>query len=299
MRRFEGLWVPLVTPFDEQGVVDLAALQRLVRHLAEAGVHGFVVCGTTGEAAALTDEESEQVLRTVLEHAGGRPVMMGVGGITPDDVAAQCRRWAAFGIDGFLVPPPHYVRPTAQGVIDFYERVAAAAAPLPIIVYDIPYRTGVTLSLDTLRALASIPGVAALKDCGGDARKTQALIADGRLAVLAGEDAQVFTTLCQGGAGAITASAHLQPRHFVTMVEAVKAGRLAEARAWHHHLAPLVAALFAEPNPAPLKAVLATLGFGSATVRAPLTRASADVATHARAVHELASGPPLAGELVR
>lgn len=299
MRRFEGLWIPLVTPFDEQGALDLAALQRLVRHLVEAGVHGFVVCGTTGEAAALSDAESEQVLRTVLEHATGRPVVIGVGGITPGEVAAQCQRWAAFGIDGFLVPPPYYVRPTAQGVVDFYAQVAAAAARLPIIVYDIPYRTGVTLSLDTVRALAAIPGVAALKDCGGDARKTQALIADGQLAVLAGEDAQVFTTLCQGGAGAITASAHLQPHHFVAMVEAVKAGRLAEARAWHHHLAPLVAALFAEPNPAPLKAVLATLGFGSPVLRAPLTRASAEVAAHAQAVHDLASGPPLAGGLVR
>ena len=111
----------------------------------------------------------------------------------------------------------------------------------------------------------------ALKDCGGDARKTQALIADGRLAVLAGEDHMIFTTLCQGGQGAIAASAHLHPQAFVAMFDALRAGDLATARRWHHRLAPMVAALFAEPNPGPLKAQLAVLGQIEGGVRAPMT----------------------------
>jgi 4-hydroxy-tetrahydrodipicolinate synthase len=198
-----------------------------------------------------------------------------VSGVSPRDVAKQCQRWSAERIAGCLVPPPSYVRPSQQGVIEFYAQVAAAARPLPVIVYDIPYRTGVELALATLRTLAGIDGIRALKDCGGDARKTQALIADGRLQVLAGEDHQIFTTLCQGGRGAIAASAHLHPRHFVALYEHVQAGRWLEARALHHALAPLVGALFAEPNPAPLKAVLAHLGHVDPGVRPPLTPATA------------------------
>jgi len=270
MQAFSGIWVPVVTPFAPDGAVDAEALAALVRHLVEAGVHGIVVCGTTGEAATLSDDEQARVLDTVLNACGDVSVVMGVGGVSPLDVAKQCRRWGTRSLAGLLVPPPHYVRPTQQGVIDFYARVAEAAAPHAVLVYDIPYRTGVELTLATLRTLALIPGVRAIKDCGGDARKTRALIADGQLDVLAGEDHQIFTTLCQGGSGAIAASAHLHPRRFVALHEAVRAGRWLEARALHHALAPLVDALFAEPNPAPLKALLASLGHIGPALRAPM-----------------------------
>jgi 4-hydroxy-tetrahydrodipicolinate synthase len=263
-----------VTPFAPGGQVDVPALDALVRELCRAGVHGFVVCATTGEAAVLGDQEKAQVLQTVCVASVDRPIVMGVSGVSPHDVARQCRRWSGPRVAAFLVPAPHYVRPSQQGVVDFYGVVAAAAAPHELIVYDIPYRTGVDMALPTLLAVARIPGVRAIKDCGGDARKTQALIADGRLEVLAGEDHQIFTTLCQGGPGAIAASAHLHPDRFVAMYEAVRCGRWEAARALHHALAPLVAALFAEPNPAPLKAVLATLGPVGPDVRAPLTPAT-------------------------
>ncbi len=237
-QEFSGIWVPVVTPFAPNGTVDETGLARLVRELARCGVKGFVACATTGEAATLLDAEKALVLHTVREAGAALPVVMGVSGVSPVDVARQCEHWRAAGAAGFLVPPPSYVRPSQQGLLQFYASVAAAARPLPIVVYDIPYRTGVELHLTTLRALAQIDGICALKDCGGDPRKTQALIADGQLQVLAGEDHQIFTTLCQGGSGAI-------------------------------------AALFAEPNPAPLKAVLAGLGSIGADVRAPMTPASA------------------------
>jgi 4-hydroxy-tetrahydrodipicolinate synthase len=285
MQKFSGIWVPLVTPFGPDGAVDAAALTGLVRRLVEAGVHGFVVCGTTGEPAALSDAEKAVVLDTVLAACGDRPVLMGASGITPSEVAAQCKQWSGRRIAGFLVPPPCYVRPTQQGVIDFYGQVAAAAAPHALIVYDIPYRTGVELTLATLRTLAGIPGVRGVKDCGGDAHKTQALIADAQLDLLAGEDHLIFTHLCQGGSGAIAASAHLHPQHFVAMFEALRDARLTDARAAHHALAPLVAALFAEPNPAPLKAVLASLGQIGPALRPPMTPASDAAAARAQAAH--------------
>jgi 4-hydroxy-tetrahydrodipicolinate synthase len=285
MQAFSGIWVPVVTPFMPDGAVDAPGLAGLVGHLVESGVHGLVACATTGEAAMLDEREKELVLRTVLGACGEVPVLMGASGVSPRDVADQCRRWGRRRVAGFLVPPPGYVRPSQAGVIDFYRQVAAAAAPRAVVVYDIPYRTGVELPLATLRALAGIAGIRAIKDCGGDARKTQALIAEDRLAVLAGEDHQIFTTLCQGGRGAIAAAAHLHPQRFVAMAEAVRTGRLETARALHHALAPMVAALFAEPNPAPVKAVLAALGRIGPTVRAPLTPATADAASAALAAY--------------
>jgi 4-hydroxy-tetrahydrodipicolinate synthase len=282
MQQLSGIWVPVVTPFAADGRVDHERLAALVKSLVADGIHGLVACGTTGEAATLDEAEQSAVLGTVLSAAGGRPVLMGVSGIAPREVVAACRRFGEQAgepaVAGFLVPPPSYVRPSQQGIVDFYREVAAAAAPRAIVVYDIPYRTGVELSLATLRTLAGIPGVAGLKDCGGDARKTQALIADGRLAVLAGEDHQIFTTLCQGGQGAIAASAHLHARRFVELFDALQAGDLPRARRLHHALAPMVSALFAEPNPGPLKAQLAALGQIGPALRAPMTPASAPVA---------------------
>jgi 4-hydroxy-tetrahydrodipicolinate synthase len=292
MASFSGIWVPLVTPFAPDGSVDRSGLTALVRSLTAAGVHGLVVCGTTGESDTLSDDEKAQVLATVLGACGDRPVVMGVKSTTPNDVGAQCRRWSGAPIAGFLVPPPPYVRPSQPGVIQFYAEVAQAAAPLPIIVYDIPYRTGVTLALATMRALARIPGVRAVKDCGGDAGKTQTLIADGQLDVLAGEDALIFSTLCQGGTGAIAAAAHLHPERFVALHDAVCAQRLHDARALHHALAPMAQALFAEPNPAPLKAVLAHCGAIGATVRAPMTLASAAAAQAAIEAFTAAGAAP-------
>jgi len=293
MQQLSGIWVPVITPFAADGRVDHERLAALVKSLVADGIHGLVACGTTGEAATLDEAEQAAVLRTVLQAAGGRKVLMGVSGIAPREVAAACRRFGEQTVAGFLVPPPSYVRPSQQGIVEFYREVAAAA-PSAIVVYDIPYRTGTEMSLATLRSIAAIPGVRGLKDCGGDPRKTQALIADGQLAVLSGEDHNIFTTLCQGGQGAIAASAHLHPRGFVEMYDAVLAGDLPRARRLHHALAPMVAALFAEPNPGPLKAQLAALGRIGPALRAPMTAASAAVAAALHAAWQQA-GVSLSG----
>jgi len=270
--HFTGLWIPLITPFSN-GAVDHAALTRLVQHLRPTGIAGLVVCGSTGEAAALDKTEQLAVLDKVLQVADGLPVVMGLSGYHLPDTLAWVQTLAAKPLAGLLVPPPHYIRPSQDGVLQWFTAIADASA-LPLIVYDIPYRTGVSITLATFRGLARHPRMAAIKDCGGDAAKTQALIADGQLQVLAGEDAQVFSTVALGGAGAIAACAHLHTRQFVRVMALIGSGDMAGARALWRPLQPLIAALFAEPNPGPLKAVLAHLGQIHNELRAPMTVAT-------------------------
>lgn len=268
-RRYAGMWIPLVTPFRD-GATDLPALGELVAHLRQQGVRGFVACGSTGEAAALDADEQLAVLDTVLETAQGLPVLMGVSGYH----LPKLREWlgvlASRPLSGLLTPAPLYVRPAQAGLLDWFHALADRSAA-PLIVYDIPYRTGVSIGIDTLLTLAAHPNIQAIKDCGGDAGKTLALIADGRLEVLAGEDLQLYATLAQGGVGGITASAHLQTARWVALMGLIAQGRLDEARTEWLRLVPLVQTLFTEPNPGPLKAVLAGQGRMREELRAPMT----------------------------
>lgn len=271
--RFTGIWPALVTPFHDGGdAVDHDALHRLVRRFADAGVAGIVACATTGEAATLSQAERLAVLDSVLEAAPGLPLVAGLSGIDPRAMLAELEAIRRRPIAGILVPPPSYVRPSQTAIVRFYDSVAAPG--VPVIVYNIPYRTGVRIERDTFRELARIPGLVAVKDCGGDTALTQELIAGGRFDVLAGEDLQIFTTLCLGGAGAIAASAHVRPDLFVKMAAALAAGDLATARRIQAALRPLIESLFAEPSPAPVKAALAAIGLIGDAVRPPLLAAS-------------------------
>lgn len=264
---FSGLWVPLVTPF-RGNRIDEMALRLLVRHLQEAGVTGFVVCGSTGEAASLSHAEQLSVLDTVLAACGDKPVMMGLAGTQSGEMVERLREIAKRRVAGVLISAPHYLRPSQAGIVAHFQALADAS-PVPVVLYDVPTRTGVAMDTTTLLTLAAHPNIRAIKDAGGDAEKTRTLIADGRLAVLAGNDDCIFTTLCMGGAGAIAASAHLLPERFVAMVAALRAGRLAEARSLYHALTPLTLALFAEPNPSVFKALLARQGALLNELRAP------------------------------
>jgi len=284
--RFSGIWPALVTPFIDFAV-DLDGLRKLVTRFAHAGVAGLAVCATTGEAGTLSFAERLTVLDTVLGCAPRLPVVMGVAGINPQVLHAELDAIRQRPVAGILVPPPYYVRPSQEAIVRFYADIAARAER-PVIVYNIPYRTGVRIERATFDALARIHGIAAVKDCGGDVALTLALIADGRLDVLAGEDLQIFSTLCLGGAGAITASAHVRPDLFVGMAEAIEKGDLATARRVQYALQPTIEALFAEPSPAPAKAVLAALGLIRDEVRAPLLPATPPLReTLARLVRDL------------
>lgn len=269
---FNGLWIPLVTPFRDEAI-DHPALAAMTTRLAQQGVSGFVACGSTGEAAALDKDEQLAVLQTVVDAAEGLPVVMGLSGYHLPQTVEWVQALGCFPLAGLLVPPPHYIHPSQEGLLLWF-RTLAEASSAPIVVYDIPYRTGATLATETLLALAGHPRIRAVKDCGGNAAKTQALIADGRLAVLAGEDAQMFSTLACGGSGAIAASAHWQAPRFVELMQLLGAGELPEARRVWQALLPWVEACFAEPNPAPLKALLAQAGWMRNELRPPMTAAS-------------------------
>ncbi|WP_321867577.1 4-hydroxy-tetrahydrodipicolinate synthase [Paraburkholderia tropica] len=275
MSSFSGIWIPLVTPFN-QGAVDHEALDALVRHYAHAGVAGFVALGTTGEPAALDDREQDAVLATVLAAAGMLPVVAGVSGNHTASVRERIEALNDAPIAGMLAAAPYYIRPSQAGVIGHFAALADASRK-PVILYDIPARTGVRLELATLLELAGHERIVAVKDCGGSLDKTLALILDGRLQVLCGEDIEMFGALCAGASGAIAASAHLLPARFVAMAQAVREERLGDARALWHGLVPLVRAAFAEPNPGPVKAALAQRGLIRNELRAPMTVVSAEL----------------------
>ena len=283
---FSGLWIPLVTPF-QGDAVDLPALRRLVDHLARSPIRGFVPCGSTGEAESLSHEEQLAVLDTVLESCRDKPVVMGLAGVRLPDMLHQVKEITRRPVAGLLISPPYYLRPAQVGIVAHF-RALADASPVPIVVYDIPARTGAVLTLETLLTLAEHPNIRAIKDCGGDEEKTRALIADGHLAVLAGDDVRIFATACMGGAGAIAAAGHLLPGHYARLVASAREGRLDEARRLHHALTPLSRALFAEPNPSVFKAMLARQGWMSDTLRLPHSPASIEAVQHTWAALEVA-----------
>lgn len=278
MQDFSGVWVPLVTPFihdadSRRRQIDFPALQALAQRMVDAGIAGLVVCGSTGEAAALNDAEQLAVLDAVIAATPSCPVVMGLAGSNMEAVQAQQQAAQQRAIAGLLVSPPSYIRPSQTGIIAYFTALADAAT-VPLILYTIPYRTGIAMEIDTIRTLAAHPRITAIKDCGGDSALTMQLITDGTLQVLAGEDSQIFSTLCFGGAGIIAASAHIRPDLFVRLHQLIRNEKLSEARRLYHRLLPLIALLFEEANPAPVKALLAAQGVLRDALRPPLQTAS-------------------------
>jgi len=273
---FQGIWLPLVTPFTADGrAVDTATLGRLVRHLAAQGAAGFVACGSTGEAAMLSEAEQATVLATTMDAAGGKPVLMGLAGVDASAIARRAQALAqAHRPAGWLLAPPPYVRPSQAGLVAHFQTVASAT-PLPLVAYDIPARTGVRLQPATLLALADHPQIVAVKDCSADRAAAEALLADGRLALLGGNDDELFDQLARGAVGGITASAHLATAGFVRLAALLRdGGSIAEARALWRRLAPITQAAFAEPNPAVIKGALARQGWQAEVLRAPMLPAA-------------------------
>ena len=271
--RFDGIWLPLVTPF-KHGAVDHPALHRLVQHLAAQGVAGFVACGSTGEAAMLDETEQASVLVTTLAAAGPLPVLMGLSGVRPQQVAARAQALAAqHRVAGWLLAAPAYVKPSQAGIADYFHTVASAT-PLPLVAYDVPARTGVRIQPATLLALADHPQIRAVKDCSADRAAAETVLADGRLALLGGNDDELFDQLARGAVGAITATAHLATAQFVALQRLLQDAQLGQARTLWRVLAPLTAAAFIEPNPAAIKAALARQGWMDDVVRAPMLAAA-------------------------
>ncbi|ERH48280.1 4-hydroxy-tetrahydrodipicolinate synthase [Pseudomonas simiae] len=275
MSSFQGIWVPVVTPFHD-GAIDFTGLHRLVSHLLEKHVAGIMVCTTTGEAAALSRQEQLAVLDAVLQWVPAHRVVMGLAGYNQIELLQFQREILQRPVAGLLVPAPSYIRPSQAGLEAFFRTVADASS-VPIILYDIPYRTGATFEQATLLNIVAHERIVAIKDCGGNLGNTLALLASGDVEVLCGEDVQIFNALCLGATGAIAASAHLQTEQFVALCQLVRDNQLAEARATFFELLPLINAMFMEPNPAPVKAALALQGLIGSELRAPMHAASTAV----------------------
>ncbi|MBC2380742.1 4-hydroxy-tetrahydrodipicolinate synthase [Pseudomonas sp. WS 5106] len=275
MSAFQGIWVPVVTPFHE-GAIDFIGLHRLVSHLLEKHVAGIMVCTTTGEAASLSRQEQLAVLDAVLQWVPAHRVVMGLAGNNQIELLQFQREVLQRPVAGLLVPAPSYIRPSQAGLEAFF-RTMADASSAPIILYDIPYRTGATFEQATLLNIVAHERIVAIKDCGGNLGNTLALLASGKVDVLCGEDIQIFNALTLGASGAIAASAHVRTEQFVTLWQQVRDNQLAEARATFFSLLPLINTMFVEPNPAPVKAALALQGLTSSELRAPMQPASAAV----------------------
>ncbi|MBK5417491.1 4-hydroxy-tetrahydrodipicolinate synthase [Pseudomonas sp. TH31] len=270
MSSFQGIWVPLVTPF-HHGAIDFVGLRRLVSHLLENGVDGVVVCGTTGEAAALGKHEQLAVLDAVLELVPAERVIMGLAGNNLTELLQFQNEILKRPLAGLLVPPPYYIRPSQAGLEAFFKTVADASS-VPVILYDIPYRTGVAFEQATLLSIVAHERIVAIKDCGGNQATTLALLASGKVDVLCGEDPQIFNALCLGATGAIAASAHVHPELFVALYRQIRDNQLATGRTTFFRLLPLIQSLFIEPNPAPVKTALALQGLIDDELRAPMQR---------------------------
>ncbi|CAL9664132.1 4-hydroxy-tetrahydrodipicolinate synthase [Actinosynnema sp. ALI-1.44] len=269
-----GLFVPLITPFDREDRVALDALEALADQVLADGATGLVALGTTGEPGALTPAEQRAVLNLTARVCHERGAQLLIGANSPEALRDAAGRGATAALT--LVPP--FLRPGEEGVVAYFTKVAAES-PVPLVVYDIPYRTGQHLSAATLRRLAALPNVIGVKHApGGVTDDTVDLLADppAGFAVLGGEDAFLSPLLALGGHGGILASAHVATSRFVELVEAWEKGDLEAVRALTGPLGALSRALFAEPNPTVIKGVLHAQGrVPTAEVRLPLLPASA------------------------
>ncbi|MER7518344.1 dihydrodipicolinate synthase family protein [Streptomyces sp. NPDC126499] len=287
-----GIHVPLVTPFARDGRPDLDALEGLAHSLLDDGAAGLVALGTTGEAGALDPDERRSVVDTCARVCRAREAQLVVGAGS-GATATAARELAALSgwpeIRAALVTVPAFVRPSQDGVVAHFARLAADS-PVPLVVYHIPYRTGRPLDAATLRTLGGLPGVVGVKHAvGGIDQDTVALLGDppAGFAVLAGDDAFVSPLLALGATGGILASAHLATDRFAALADAWRAGDTSRARALGHRLARLSGRLFAEPNPAVVKGVLHAQGrIPTPDVRLPLLPATEE--SVAAAMKELA-----------
>jgi 4-hydroxy-tetrahydrodipicolinate synthase len=282
MSAFQGIWVPLVTPF-HNGAIDFVGLRRLVSHLLEKGIDGLVVCGTTGEPAAMGKHEQLAVLDAVLELVPAQRVVMGLAGNNLTELLQFQSEILKRPVAGLLVPAPYYIRPSQAGLEVFFRTVADASS-VPLILYDIPYRTGVAFEQSTLLNIVAHERIVAIKDCGGNFSNTLALLDSGQVDVLCGEDNQIFNALCLGAKGAIAASAHVHPELFVQLHRQIRDNQLAEGRATFFRLLPLINSLFLEPNPAPVKTALALQGLIGDELRAPMQCSSESMTARLKGV---------------
>lgn len=269
--RLSGSITALATPFDAAGEVDLDAWRALLRQQLEGGTEGVVVAGSTGEAAALYPAEYDTLLRVAVEEIAGRvPVLAGTGLSNTAKTIELTRRASTLGADAALVATPPYVRPTQPGLVAHYRAIADDGA-LPVVLYNVPGRTGGDLLPETVAELAPHPRIVAIKEARSEPERMQALLRlkDDRFAVLSGDDPTACRAMLAGADGVVSVASNVIPRAFRRLCDLARAGERAAAEDWNARLLPLFDFLGVEPNPIPVKAVLERLRIGHG-LRLPL-----------------------------
>jgi 4-hydroxy-tetrahydrodipicolinate synthase len=276
--RFTGCGTALVTPFTRSGALDEAGVRRLARRQIEAGIHFLVPCGTTGETPTLTAVERVRVVELVVDEAKGTvPVLAGAGGYNTNEVIESALEMARAGADGILSVAPYYNKPTQEGLFQHYQAIASAV-PLPIIIYNVPGRTGCNVDVKTVARLADIANIAGVKEASGNVTQMCELCGalPERFLVLSGDDALTLPVMSIGGRGIVSVVSNEVPAEMVRMVEFAEAGDFTSARKVHQELLPLMQVNFVESSPIPVKSAMAMMGLVEEVYRLPLVAPSAE-----------------------
>jgi 4-hydroxy-tetrahydrodipicolinate synthase len=270
--QFTGVGTALITPFFKSGALDEAAIVRLAKRQVENGIHFLVPCGTTGETPTLTAAERRRVVELVLKAADGKvPVMAGAGGYDTQEVVHVAKEMASVGVQGLLSVTPYYNKPTPEGLYRHFSAIAEAT-PLPIVLYNVPGRTGCNIDAATLARLATIPNVVGVKEASGNITQMveicRAVPRD--FLVLSGDDALTLPLMAIGGRGLISVASNAIPAEMSKMIEAAERGDFDAARQQHHRLVPLMLGNFIESNPGPVKFAMAAMGLCEEAYRLPM-----------------------------
>ncbi|HOJ51338.1 MAG TPA: 4-hydroxy-tetrahydrodipicolinate synthase [Syntrophales bacterium] len=268
---FKGAICAIVTPF-KNGQVDEEKLRDLIEFQIENGTDGIVPCGTTGESPTLSYEEHDRVIEITVEAVKKRvPVIAGTGSNSTEEALELTRHAYEVGADAALMVTPYYNRPTQEGLYQHYKYLAEQV-PIPIIIYNVPSRTGCNVLPETMARLAKISNIVGVKEASGSLKQMQEIITlcGKDFSVLSGDDYFTFPLMCIGGHGIISVVSNVAPKDMAEMVDAFEAGNVAKAREIHYRMTPLVDALFIETNPIPVKTALAMMGMIEEEMRLPL-----------------------------
>jgi len=274
---FTGVGTALITPFTRDGSLDEVAVKRLAKRQIDAGVHFLSPCGTTGEAPTLTHRDKLRVVELVLEEAKGRvPVLAGAGGYDTREVVELARDLERVGADGLLSVAPYYNKPTQEGLYQHFKAIADSTA-LPIMLYNVPGRTGVNMAVETTLRLSEIRNIIAIKEASANVVQMSEIIAGARedFMLLSGDDPLTVAVMAIGGRGVVSVASNEAPAEMAQIVELCEKGDFAAARKLHHWLLPLLQVNFVETNPIPCKAAMAAMGLIEENYRLPMVPPSA------------------------
>ena len=270
--QFTGVGTALITPFTKSGALDEAAIKRLAQRQIDNGVHFLVPCGTTGETPTLSAAERRRVVELVVEAANGKvPVMAGAGGYDTQEVVHLSKEMQGIGVQGLLSVTPYYNKPTPEGLYRHFSAIAEATA-LPIVLYNVPGRTGCNIDAATLARLATIPRVVGVKEASGNIQQMVEICraVPAEFLVLSGDDALTLPLMAIGGRGLISVASNAIPAEISQMVQAAERGDYAAARQQHQRLVPLMLGNFIESNPGPVKFAMAHMGLCEEVYRLPM-----------------------------